>query len=299
MAEVALKYAQIGQKDKAERILAKVSQNAQNSPMPDDSTLLAVKYGEMGQQSKAEQLLAQALQKTKKTMGSQDHFFTDIAIGYAKIGQFNQAINTAKSIEGYADAEEYKNSSITPDGLIGGSFSPDAFVEIAKKCVEAERFDLALQAIKEIKFAGNNSEALTHLAVGYAALDRFDLALLTIDNMKETANSREALAQLAIYYGTVGQYERAFQLLKEIDFEYTKIEALIKIVEQATQVQSSTRAEQLLVPALKMVKTTRLERVNKAASLTAIAVEYAELGQKDKTEQLLAQALQIAENISY
>ncbi len=298
MVEVALKYAQIGQKGKAEQILAQVSQNAQDTSSPSDSTFLAVKYEEVGQQSKAEQLLAQALQKTKKVIGSQDSFLTDLAIGYAKIGQFNQAINTAKSIEGYADVEDYKEY-ITPDGLINGTSGLDVFAEIAKKCVEVNRFDLALEAIKEIKRTGNRSEALTHLAVRYAASDRFDLALLTIDNIKETGNSSQALAQLAIYYGTVGQYDKAFQLLKEIDFEYIKIEALIKIVEQATQVKSPTRAKQLLVPALKMVKTTRLEHVNKAASLTAIAIEYAKLGQQSKAEQLLAQALQITENNIY
>jgi hypothetical protein len=302
MVEVALKYAQIGQKGKAEQILAQVSQNAKESYDYDLSitVLVAVKYGEMRQQFKAEQLLAQALQKTKKIKHSQDYsytnnhaltgpdyFLSEIAIGHAKIGQCNRAIDIAKSIEGFTEPKEYFDSII----------HDDIFAEIAESCAQANRFDLALQAIKEIKWAETGRAALADLAVRYAVSDRFDLALLTIDNIKETGDTSSALAELAIYYGTVGQYERAFQLLKEIDSEHYKIEALVKIVEQATQEKSSAKVEQILLQALEMVKTIRDEADEKAAVLTAIAIEYAQLGQKDKTEQLLAQALQIAENV--
>jgi tetratricopeptide (TPR) repeat protein len=303
MAEVALRYAQIGQKDKAEQILAQVSQNAKDVKELHDLSvivLVAVKYREMRQQSKAEQLLAQAFQETKKIKGSQDYFsnnnysltgpdyyLSEIAIGYAKIGQCNRAINIAKSIEGFTDPKEY-SGSVIHDGI---------FTEIAENCAEADRFDLALRAIKEIKWAETRRAALADLAVRYAESDRFDLALLTIDNIKETGDTSSALAQLAIYYGTVGQYERAFQLLKEIDSEHYKIEALVKIVEQATQEKSSAKVEQVLLQALEIVKITKVEASEKAALLTAIAIEYAKLGQKDKTEQLLAQALKIAEYV--
>ena len=266
MAEIALKYAQVGQKAKALQVLARVSQNAQYS---NDIAKVAVKYAQVGQQAKGEQLLAQALQSVKKQKdgGVKNFDLHNIAIDSAKLGQFNQAIEATKLIKDYPRSYKDPFDSINQE-------TSEVFAEIAKICAAAGRYEQAFQAIQEIKYS---------------------------------YRQREALGVVAIEYAKKSQYEQAFQVLKE-DVLKEKAETILsnpngalvlaKIVEQATQAKPSAKAEQVLSQALEVAKTMKFHfHDDKVRVITAIAIGYAQLKQKDKSEQLLAQALQIAENI--
>ncbi|MEH1858074.1 MAG: hypothetical protein V7L21_08735 [Nostoc sp.] len=285
MAEIALKYAQIGQKAKTLQLLAQVSQNAQ---IPTDTAKVAVKYAQVGQQAKAEQLLAQALQSIKKEKdgGIKNPYLPDIAISYAKLGQCNQAIEIAKSIKGYPDDEALKDGYITHDGLIIGEKLPDVFIEIAKKCTAAGLYEQAFQAIQEIKFFDNKSDALGVVAVEYAKKSQYKQAFQVLKNNLDSDYNKALLSS------EPDSIKTRF-LLKS---ESIKAKALPKIVEQATQSEPSAKAEQVLSQALEVAKTIK-SRDDKVRVITAIAIGYAQLKQKDKSEQLLAQALKIAENI--
>ncbi len=302
MAEIALKYAQFGQKAKALQVLAQASQNAE---YPDNIAKVAVKYAQVGQKDKAEQLLTQAIQKIRKPKDgvtfSQDYFLTEIAVSYAKVGQFNQAIEIAKTIY-YPGSEVYKDKGahITPDGLINGGTSLDVFLEIAKRCAVAGRYEQALQVSQEIKWTNSKSEALGVLALQYAKKSQYEQAfkvLKELDKPYVKVYKSKAWADLAVDYGAKRQYEQAFKVLKEnVESDSNKALALTKIAAQATQVEPSTKAEQVFSQALEVAKTIK-SRDDKVRVITAIAIEYPQLKQKDKSEQLLAQALQIAENI--
>ena len=284
MAEIALKYAQVGQKVKALQVLAQASQNAQ---YPNDIDKVAFKYAQVGQQAKGEQLLAQALQSVKKEKDSKikNLDLGYIAISYAKLGQCNQAIEIAKSIKDYPDYREFKDAYITHDGLIIGLNLPDVFVEIAEKCTAAGRYEQAFQAIQKIKFSDNKSEALGVVAVEYAKKSQYKQAFQVL---KENLESDYNKASLSSEYDSIKtRFLLKSQLIKAL--------ALPKIVE-ATQSESPATAEQVLSQAFEVAKTIK-SRDDKVKVITAIAIEYAQLKQKDKSEQLLAQALQIAENI--
>ncbi|WP_373528327.1 tetratricopeptide repeat protein [Nostoc sp.] len=269
MAEIALKYAQVGQKAKALQVLAQVLQNAGKYPYY--IAKVAVKYAQVGQQAKGEQLLAQAFQsvKKKKDAGTKYLDLADIAIGYAKLGQFNQAIETTKLIKDYL--RSYKD----PFDSINAKTS-EVFAEIAKMCAAAGRYEQAFQVIREIK---------------------------------RSDTQREALGVVAVEYAKKSQYEQAFQVLKE-DVLKEKAETILfnpngdlvlaKIVEQATKAEPSAKAEQVLSQALEVAKTMKLHfRDHKVEVITAIAIGYTKIQQKDKSKQLLAQALKIAENTDY
>lgn len=264
MAEIALKYAQVGQKTKALQVLAQVSQNAQYS---NNIAKVAVKYAQVGQQAKGEQLLAQALQSVKKQKdgGVKNSDLHNIAIGSAKVGQFNQAIETTKLIKDYPRSYKDIFDSINQE-------TSELFAEIAKICAAAEQYEQAFQAIQEIKYS---------------------------------YRQREALGVVAVEYTKKSQYEQAFQVLKEdvlkekaetILSNPNGTLVLPKIVEQATQAEPSAKAEQVLSQALEVAKTIK-SRDDKVKVITAIAIGYTQLKQKNKSEQLLAQALKIAENI--
>ncbi|MGV0105679.1 tetratricopeptide repeat protein [Nostoc sp. DSM 114167] len=290
MVEIALKYAQVGQKAKALQLLAQAPQNAQ---YPDNNAevakvaKVAVKYAQVGQQAKGEQLLAQALQSIKKEKydSIKNFYLADIAVDYAELGQCNQSIVIAKSIKDYPDYEAFKDAYITHDGLILGD-SSDVFAEIAMTCAVVEQYEQALQAIEETKYSNNKREALSVLAVEYAKKSQYEQAFQLL---KEDAESDYKKALLSSESDSIKE-------LLFYDSEYVKVSALPKIVEQATQVEPSVKAEQVLSQALEVAQTTK-SRDKKVKVITAIAIGYAQLKQKDKSEQLLAQALQIAENI--
>ncbi|MDF5739247.1 MULTISPECIES: tetratricopeptide repeat protein [unclassified Nostoc] len=290
MVEIALKYAQVGQKAKALQLLAQGSQNAQ---YPDNNAevakvaKVAVKYVQVGQQAKGEQLLAQALQsiKNEKYDSIKNFYLADIAVDYAELGQCNQSIVIAKSIKDYPNYELFKDAYITHDGLIiGGSL--DVFAEIATTCAAVEQYEQALQAIKEAKYSYNKREALSVLAVEYAKKSQYKQ---TFQLLKENAESDYKKALLSSESDSI-------KTLLFYDSEYVKVSALPKIVEQATQVEPPAKAEQVLSQALEVAKTIK-SRDKKVKVITAIAIGCAQLKQKDKSKQLLAQALQIAENI--
>lgn len=285
MAEIALKYAQVGQKPKALQLLAQALQNAE---YPTDIAQVAVKYAEVGQQAKGEQLLAQALQSIKKQKdGAYKNFYLDnVAIGYAKLGQCNQAIETAKSIKGYPDYKTSKDAYITHDGLIIGGNSPDVFAEIAKRCAAAGRYEQAFQVIQKIKYSDNKREALVVLAVEYAKRSQYKQAFQVLKENAESDYKKALLSSESDSIKTLLFYES--QSIKAL--------ALPKIVE-ATQSEPSATAEQVLSQALEVAKTIKSRDDKKVEVITAIAIGYTQLKQKDKSEQLLAQALQITENI--
>ncbi|MEH2072260.1 MAG: hypothetical protein V7K47_29610 [Nostoc sp.] len=299
IAEIALKYPQIGQKAKALQLLAQALQNVK---APDNIAEMAVKYGQVGEKYKAEQLLNQALQKVRNPKDDvifyKNNYLTKIAISYAQIGQFNEAIETAKTID-YPGSRVYKEALyITPDGLIAGGTYPDVFTAIANKCAVAGRNEQALQVIQKIKLTNNKSEALGVLAFQYAKKSQYEQAFKVLKELdKPFLYKSRAWTNLAIDYGAKRQYEQAFKVLKEnVDFDSDKALALPKIVAQATQVEPSAKAAQVLSQAHEFTQTFK-NRDDKVRMITAIAIEYTKIQQKDKSEQLLAQALQIAKNI--
>ncbi|MEH2078959.1 MAG: hypothetical protein V7K89_02765 [Nostoc sp.] len=293
MVEIALKYAQVGQKAKALQLLAQAPQNAQ---YPDNNAevakvaKVAVKYAQVGQQAKGEQLLAQALQSIKKEKydSIKNFYLADIAVDYAELGQCNQSIVIAKSIKDYPNYKAFKDAYITHDGLIIGSELPDVFAEIAMTCAAVEQYEQALQAIKETKYSYNKREALSVLAVDYAKKSQYEQAFQLL---KENAESDYKKALLSSESDSIKE-------LLFYDSESIKAFALPKIVEQATQVEPPAKAEQVLSQGLEVAKTIK-SREKKVKVITAIAIGYAQLKQTDKSEQLLAQALQIAESMNY
>ncbi|MEH1893470.1 MAG: hypothetical protein V7K92_30010 [Nostoc sp.] len=238
MVEIAFKYAQVGQKAKALQLLAQAPQNAQ---YPDNNAevakvaKVAVKYAQVGQQAKGEQLLAQALQSINKEKydSIKNFYLTDIAVDYAELKQCNQSIVIAKSIKDYPDYKAFKDAYITHDGLIVGAYSEDVFAEIAMTCAAVGQYEQALQAIKETKYSNNKREALTVLAVEYAKKSQYEQAFQVL---KEDAESDYKKALLS------SESDFAKNLLS-VESESIKISALPKIVEQATQVEPPAKAE--------------------------------------------------------
>lgn len=269
ITEVAVEYANVGQKDKALKLLSQISRKA-NSIV--DIADLAVKYAQLGQKDKASRMLARTLQITKNQA---DNYYKanplslfayndliKIATSYAAIGQCSQSIEIAKAIKAYPNILN-EPILLTSDGSINGTTPVDVFAKIAGKCAEIGQFNLALQAIKESKWIGNKLPLLAQLAVEQAAKQ---------------------------------QYSQAFENLKNVNSDYYKAEALIKIIENAILTEQNSRVSPVLTKAVEATKNIN-DNESKTLVLAALGTSYAEVGKKNQAEMMLAQALQNTEKI--
>ncbi|MBD2034142.1 hypothetical protein H6F76_03655 [Leptolyngbya sp. FACHB-321] len=277
LAAIALAYAAVGQQNQALQFLSqatRIDTDEHTSLYSNDFIKAAVAYAAMGQKDQALQLLAQIKEKVKQQEASNPmggHYLhrvmMEIAVGYAEIGEYHQALQFAKTIQPSKDLAE--EAGRTPGGLISGSTSNEVFVftQLAGRFAEAKQYNLALQAIQAIKGEGN-------IAV--------------------------AKAKLAVEYARAKQYDRAFQLLRQSK-QLTVYGALPQVVEAVVRAERGDRAVQLLTQALEVAGTPDkpliLRDARKDLALAAIAKGYAEIGQREQAQPLLAQARQIAAQI--
>ncbi|MBD2036202.1 hypothetical protein H6F76_14365 [Leptolyngbya sp. FACHB-321] len=275
LAAIALAYAAVGQQNQALQFLSqatRIDTDEHTSLYSNDFIKAAVAYAAMGQKDQALQLLAQIKEKVKQQeasnpMGrhSRHSVMMEIAVGYAEIGEYKQALQIAKTIQPPYDLAE--EAGRTPGGLISGSTSNEVFTQLAGRFAEAKQYNLALQAIQEIKWAGNISIAR---------------------------------AKLAVEYARAKQYDQAFQLLRQFK-QLTVYGAYTQVVETVVQAERGDRAVQLLTQALEVANTPDkppiVRDARKDLALAAIANGYAEIGQREQAEPLLAQARQIAAQI--
>ena len=184
LAAIALAYAAVGQQNQALQLLSqatRIDTDEQTSLYIFDFIKAAVAYAAMGQKDQALQLLAQIKEKVKQqeesnpmSRRSRHSVMMEIAVGYAEIGEYNQALQIAKIIQPPYDLAE--EAGRTPGGLISGSTSNEVFTQLAGRFAEAKQYNLALQAIQEIKWAGNIPVARAKLAVEYARAKQYDRA---------------------------------------------------------------------------------------------------------------------------
>lgn len=269
ITEVAVEYANVGQKDKALRLLSQISQKANSIIAIAD---LAVKHAQLGQKDKASRMLARTLQITKNQADKyyQTNNFSlfayyeliKIATSYAAIGQCSQSIEIAKAIKAYPNITN-EPVRLTSDGAIRGTNAVDVFAKIASKCAEIGQFNLALQAIKESKWIDNKPPLL---------------------------------AQLAVEQATKQQYSQSFESLKNVNSNYSKAKALIKIIESAIQTEQTSRVFPVLMKAVEAAKSINDDE-SKALVLAALGTGYAEIGKTNQADMMLAQALQNTKKI--
>ncbi|MBW4491268.1 MAG: hypothetical protein KME12_26230 [Trichocoleus desertorum ATA4-8-CV12] len=272
LTAIAVAYAAAGQQNQALQILPQVTQIVDPINMYYFIEAIAA-YDTLGQESQALHVLAQAKDKAKQKAEPAStngySLYTNmarIAVGYAEIGEYNQAFQIAKTIQPYEDLPE--DAGRTPDGLISGSTSNEVFTQLAGRFAEAQQYNLALQAIQEIKWAGNQSAAR---------------------------------AKLAVEYARAKQYDQAFQMLSQFELTFYGAETFTQVVETVVRAERGDRAAQLLAQALEVADTPNklliFEDSKKDFALAAIASGYAEIGQREQAEPLLAQARQVAEQI--
>jgi len=219
LTEVAGKYIEAGQKDKAAEVLSQALQVAKTTNNIYLLTEIGGKYIEAGQNNKASEVLSQALQvvKTIEDASSKANALTEIAGSYAAVGQkdqasevLSQALQLVKTIKGAEDRNVFPNSSTILQQIVG-------------KYAAVGQYNQALQVAKTIKDAEYKVRTLVELAGSYAAVGQknkaseiLSQALQAAKTIKDADLKGTILEQISVSYAAVGQYNQALQVTRTI-----------------------------------------------------------------------------------
>lgn len=240
---------------------------------------------------------------------SPDKMLSEIAIPYASIGQYDQSLKIAQTIQD-------KNTRA------------DTLVKIASLYIKAgqpkpatQLLSQALQLAQTQKDEYQRADLVAEIAANLAAAGQLSEALRLAQSLKY--GSEKAFSGIAEHYIQAGQYNQAVQLAQSISNSCTKAQTLQGIVSHlleakqynlALQVAQTiedqfNRDEGLRDIASKLAETGQYDQalqvaqtissdLNKAEALTKIAVQLAKAGQANKASDLLSQALNLAKSTS-
>ena len=266
MASIAGTQAEAGQREQALQLLSEAREVARIKPWPDLRLLCAIagKYAEAGQQEQASRILAETLITAQTIKRMYDGIkqnglwvVPDIAIQYAKIGEFDQALQTADGIK--KPARDRIRAWI---GIAG------EYAKAGQKEHAARLLSRALEAAKmfeEEEWAYEKSKPFTDIAGVYTQIGQKDQATLVLSQALKKAmaipgsyNQFEALAEIAINHAKNGESNQALEVVNAIE---------------------------------------GLHPDDRSMVLAEIAGGYAKAGQKEQAMLLLSQALKTAETI--
>jgi tetratricopeptide (TPR) repeat protein len=368
LIELAARFAEIGQDNQALTIAKTRIKNT--NERANALLVLTDLYRLTGENEKA----LQGLQVAKAMVLDKTLVFTRSGIvgKYAEIGQYDQALALAKTIDSdyekaeaglaiaqvYFKAGRYDRAFEVAQSLGVGTLAiPQAdlypgaklLVAIAQKHAEAGRYGLALEVTQAIPPADYRISALRAIARQYRSAGQKDKAAEVLSEAFKIAkawspivydgaqilpgSNASLLAELAGDRAELGRYDQAMQTVEAIggkDYEVAdKAEALLKIATAHGRAGQTEQAAQVLSQALQLSQTIKLpyqianllpitaiahaeagqydkaiqaassigDAATKAKALLEMAGIYNRVGQKSQVNELLSQALQVAQTI--
>lgn len=185
---------------------------------------IAQSMAKAGQTDRVLATFSMALQFSQKISDKdlQSWATTEIAIGLARVGQFDKALQVAERIwiPPQFDRQSY------------------AYAEIAIAMARAGQYDQALQVIEKASDASLRTYGFSSIVEAMAvagererALNISDQALQAAKSIKDEKERSSALAEVAVAMAKVGQFDRAQQIGKGIKDGEFRASALVGVVE--------------------------------------------------------------------
>jgi predicted Zn-dependent protease len=267
---------------------------------------IAAQYQELGQKEKQLAILAEALDLIKTVNFSEDPYIkslwiTSIARQYIKNGQDEQALKLINSIE---NSEEREQSLYEIAIEYATNGQPNRASEIIKNLkneelrttgvslvtttyisslVERGQYDKAIQEANKISKPDVKTNALNIIVYSYVEKEQYTQALKIINT-------------IIFLYSNAEKYDKAIELANTITDQLGKISAIISIASTYTYNEKPNEAIKLLNTIdINNIKTN--EPTQTISILTNIASGYSQANQKQKTAEILAQAIQISNKI--
>jgi tetratricopeptide (TPR) repeat protein len=264
LAEVASKYAKIGEKGKATELL---SQALTDATAVTDTLRKADALAEIARTSAAVGEYEQALQITNTISDPyvKEKALAAIASNYAEIGQYDQALQIAQAIE-------------------SAGFKADVLATIARQYVKAGQLDQARQLAETIPDHRLGRGVLADIADAYAKAGHQEQAASLFSRIEDRRDAHweeryAVMVGMVALYARAGLYDPALRIANLIGDEAEKASALATVARRFAEAGQKEKAAEILFHALEAAKTVEEKTDPDLSMLPGIALQYADIGQ--------------------
>jgi tetratricopeptide (TPR) repeat protein len=237
---------------------------------------IALFYNKIGNRTKATEVLIIAVDEAQNIEGAsaeelfQYKMLRKLAVDFVELGDFDQAIATAKEANTSA---EY------------------AFSQIADQYLEKNDIAQALQVIDLIEDPGSKEWSLVKTAIKYAKAQNFEAALAIITKIETNEIKAAGLAQLATEYPKSNAHDpeqmhllaEAVETARRISDEYGRDLLLAEISGRYAEIGAFEQAKSLVL--------SLTDPLSKATGLLNIARVYGKIGQLETAVDFTDEAL--------
>lgn len=287
LAAIARLYADIGQRDRASTIISQSVQAEKGIRGAEFKTKalteIARAYIAIAQVGQASQILSESLRQAQ-SVNYPNAFrkawvLQPIAVNYAKLGEFEKAIEIAREI-----ADNYYQS--------------ETLAEIAIAYARQGKLESALEIAEAIKLADKKASALAEIAAEAEKAGASDKiseiltrALQVAKTIEDTQVQSGAISKIALEYAKAGQPDTALSIIEPINIAEIKAIALGKIAVQYAEIGQREKASQIAARSLETVKAIP-ENYQQAYVLQGMIQDYLKF-------QLYDSAIQAVKQIGY
>jgi predicted negative regulator of RcsB-dependent stress response len=283
LERTAVKYAEAGQFDQALQIANTINRACYKASALAE---IASNYAKVSQMDKASEILFQAFEAAKQEDNSAiaNDNLTEIAVKYAEIGQYGQALQVANTI----GSTRLKAEAL---GGIAANMKPEQTEK------SADILSKSLQEAKKIEDAKLQAVTSGRIAIKFAQTGQYDQALQIANTIKKPVYKAGILTKVASNYAQAGQKDKAADILYQASEAAVEADSDLSIFLSGTMIASNyikigqkDRACFILSKVLPLADAMSNEDLKNAMLANTVA-KYAQAGQYN-------QALQIAKEIT-
>lgn len=231
---------------------------------------------------------------------AEEHLFREDIIGNDMLIEITEA---------WARIEEFEKAQVAADKIKDRHYKAEALSKIAKVMADQKKFNQALKIAKNIDLS-HREKVLIHITKEMAqyggkiedkakATNIINEAKAITEEIKDGYYKAEALSEVAKAIAQQKESDKALELAKNIQNEYGRVIAIVKIAE--VMAQSEDKREE----AIKRVEEaqTEAEKIKigyrKAEALSKIAIVKAQLSYKEEANKLVENAHAEVKKIEY
>lgn len=279
LAEIAVRYAQIGEFNKAIQLVDTVEDREERIV---GLLKIAVRYWKKGKTDLAGKTFGEIAQIPSASF----HQYTlgQIAEQYAAAKQYEQVFDIAAT-----KMEDDYHASV----------ALEAIVDNVNAHGNEDELNILAEVIKRVEKLSEKSRILTKIAVKYAEGGRYDRALPLAESMADNEDNfdrDDTLHEIALILAKDGQFDRAIKLARRTD-DYFKEETVTELAGRLIEVGQVDKALSLLPEVLRSLLSGIDENDIPgyiAERVADVAVRYAQAGKKEKAVETLSKALALA-----
>jgi tetratricopeptide (TPR) repeat protein len=276
---------------------------------------VAVKFSEAGQKERAVKLLTDAYQMAEniKDGARRVYTFVQLADRYTKAGEKDKAVEILSQMLIEVKSLKY-NYAKDPDLMRWGpvtvmpslpflkknkveeSVKDIIRAEIAINLAGAGYYERGLEIANSIKDVFVKTGIVEDIAYLYLHNGQYEQSLHVIESISNQTHKNDALSHIAYKFADANQYGYAVQAAKMITYKPLEHSVLTNICNRQAAAGQYDEAGKTLSETLQIAKSMKGAGIDSADVLLKEADMYISLGQKEETIKILSQAFQIVKS---